>query len=439
MSVFTKPQPKRQHQLEYWSNWVRLLPIIFFLAYLTFSVIIFRFGPWPYPVRDGVELYLFLTLAHFALLGGYLSGAFKTPQGYTAKRWPVTRIIKLTVAINLILIFPTVAFRTGSLVPDIAGTLVNPGESYSRYGFNQFGENPIIEYVRIFFGPFITMLVPLTVFYWSKLKLYVRVCAVFCILALVATDIAMGTNQGLIDLILLLPWLFIGGHFSKTSPLSRNQKIVIVVLILIGIVFAFSFFGATQSTRIGSSASTGVLGSIGSYANYDNIMVRRLSPNMQVTVLGLTSYISHGYFGLYLSLQEPFVPMFGVGNSLFLSRQVSKAPSLSNVVNLSYPVRIWKYGWNPNTHWQTVYPWFASDVSFLGTILVVFLIGRLFAFAWLDTLLGKNPFAVVMCALFILMLFYFPAHNRSVQNGSNFVAFWTILFLWLRTRRQTSY
>src|SRR6267143_4744057 len=131
----------------------------------------------------------------------------------------------------------------------------------------------------------------------------------------------------------------------------------------------------------------------------------------------MTFYVTHGYYGLYLSLDKPFVPMFGVGNSLFLTQQVVRITGNEQIGRSSYPKRIEEDGWDALGLWSSIYPWIASDVSFPGTIVLVFLIGRLFALAWLDTLCGGNPFAVVMFSMFAIMLFYFPANNQMLQTG----------------------
>jgi hypothetical protein len=99
-------------------------------------------------------------------------------------------------------------------------------------------------------------------------------------------------------------------------------------------------------------------------------------------------------------------------------------------------VRIEKYGWNAYAQWSSIYPWIASDVSFPGVFVVVFLIGRLFAQSWADTLRGSNPFAVSIFAQFVLMLLYFPANNQLLQSGEGVTCFVGTLVAWRLTRRK---
>lgn len=411
---------------------VRLLPIIFFITYLNFTVFLFAFGPWPYPVTDGTKLYIFLSFAHLALLGGYLSAAFRKPQGYYG-HWSVQRLVTLSLIVNLLSFFPTSAFLTGRAIPNIRGAVGNLGQAYVNSRRLREEGTPVIMYLRMFMGPFLAMLLPLTIFYWKKLKPAIRRWAVIAILGDVAIYLAMGTNAGIARFVLLTPWLFLAGHLSGRQRLNWLRKGHLLVGSIILLALFFLFFTSAMSTR-GSSLLAHYFPAIRTYADIDNLMVRYLPPDVQNGVLGLTSYVTHGYYALYLSLDEPFVPMFGVGNSMFLYRQATRITGIHTIMDLPYPVRIEKYGWNAYGLWSTIYSWIASDVSFPGTILVVFLIGRLFALSWLDTLRGSNPFAVAVLAQFLIMLFYFPANNQLLQSGEGFAAFWGILVLWLATR-----
>src|SRR5690348_4650190 len=71
------PSASSLHQIRAISPLVRLIPLIFFFSYLTITVLLFCFGPWPFPVENPVSLYGFLIASHLSLLVGYLSMAFR--------------------------------------------------------------------------------------------------------------------------------------------------------------------------------------------------------------------------------------------------------------------------------------------------------------------------------------------------------------------------
>ena len=108
----------------------------------------------------------------------------------------------------------------------------------------------------------------------------------------------------------------------------------------------------------------------------------------------------------------------------------------SQIEEMPYPIRNGEDGWDGMVQWSTIYPWIASDVSFPGTLLVVFMIGYVFALSWIDTLNDSNPYAVAVFAQFLIMLFYFPANNQVMQSGEAFFGFYGLLLAWLYTRKK---
>lgn len=413
--------------------WVRLFPIFFFFCYLNLTVLLFAVGPWEYPVESAFRLYLFLALAHCALLIGYLSAAFRDPAQYSGK-WALPRLIKISVFLNLLLLLPTSRFRTGKFIPDIIGGIADPGGAYAQSLILREGGEPLIEYLRILLGPLLYMALPLTVFYWDQLSRRMRIWGATSILGTVVLFIAMGTNKAIADTVLLLPCLALAAYYTGKMKFSWNKMLRVGAVSLLSFLLFLAYFGLAVSSRQGSPVIEGYFLSAHTRVDEDNFLIRNLPPAPAAALIGLDIYLTQGYYALGLSLQEPFVPMYGVGNSMFLYRQAARITGNSGIGELPYPVRIEKYGWDAEGLWSSIYPWIASDVSFPGTIVVVFLIGRLFAQSWLDTLGGNNPLAVVMFSVFVIMLFYFPANNQFLQSGEGFTAFWGILILWRRTR-----
>jgi len=419
------------------SVWVRLLPIIFFLSFLNLTVVIFFFGPWPFELANPTKLIVFLASSHIALALGYLSAAFKAPRGFN-RSWCLERLAGWSLAVSLAVLLPTTLFRTGSLFPSIIDALSNPGQVYTASLRTRTEVLPLIEYVRFFLGPLIGMLLPLTLFYWRRLGLVGKIGGVINIGGVILTFIAMGTNKAIADTLAVIPWLLLAGHFSGTLRLSFKRRTALVCAAVCATVLFLGFYTATQNSRSGSSARYGYVRSAGVWADRDNVMIRNLPETAQVGVLGLTGYLAHGYYGLYLALDKPFVPMYGVGNSFFLFRQAARLLGRPSIMDMPYPLRVQAAdGWDAYALWGTIYPWIASDVSFPGTIVIVFLIGRLFALTWLDTLRGENPFAVVMFSQFVIMLFYFSANNQCLQDGEGVATFWFIFVVWYCTRSRS--
>lgn len=426
----TKPDSVRKLGLG-----LRTFPIFFFIAYLSFTIFLFAYGPWPYPVKNGLPLYTYLALAHLALFTGYLSAALGKPRGYFGK-WRIESILKLSVLVNLVLLWPTLAFRTGQWLPNLKAAILDPGAAYGQSNIARLQAVPVVEYIRIFAGPLLFWLLPLTIFYRRRLKKRLLGLAGLLIMGNVLTFVAMGTNKGIADTVLLGIGLLLAGHYAQIARISPQGKRRLVIGGSLVMALFLVFFARGMATRSGSGALYGYFSALQISADPENFMVRGLPASAQVGIYGLTSYLTQGYYALYLSLKEPFIPTFGVGHSMFLVNQVADLPGLAFVGRLPFPMRIEKYGWNAYGLWSSIYPWIASDVSFPGTLLVVFIIGRLFAQTWLDTLRGENPFAVAAFAQFLIMLFYFPANNQVLQSGESWTAFVGTLILWRFTRRK---
>ena len=444
-----------------------------FFAYLNFTVLLFVFGPWRYPVADGRLLYGFLLLAHLALAAGYLSARWRLPL-VSFPRNAISFLLKLCLVVTLVLLVPTSLLDTGSPIPNVIAGVINPGQAYAQsLELRDTRAFIFVSYVRIICGPLLFLLLPLLVVYWNELTKRVRVVGSFTLVFVAAIYIAMGVNKGLADMLGLFPVLALTAFFSGKLRLSKAGWTTVAAGWLLAVGLFAWFFGATQATRAGSASEYGSLpaatakptpspatasslgggsspvptpgselSSRGAYpggvntisVDYGHPIVRNLPSSLRTGVVGATSYLTQGYYALYLSLDKPFVPMFGVGNSIFLTQQAVRITGNQSIARMSYPSRIEEDGWDALGRWSSIYPWIASDVSFPGTIVIVFLIGRLFAIAWFDALSGRNPFAFGMVAQFVVMLLYFPANNQTSQFGEGFTAFWAILIAWLLTR-----
>jgi hypothetical protein len=101
----------------------------------------------------------------------------------------------------------------------------------------------------------------------------------------------------------------------------------------------------------------------------------------------------------------------------------------------SYPARLEAvHGWGMYELWDSAYVWIASDVGFVGVLIVLFLIGRWLCLSWRDAITVRDPRAAVVFSFLVIGMFYLPANNQLMQNGETFVAFYCVLIWWLLRR-----
>ena len=419
-----------------------MFPLWFFQAYLAFTVFLFAFGPWPWPVPDPLLLYVFLLLAQWALWLGYKTAAGSRPGGYRG-RWTAVRLIKVSLALNIACIIPNFILRMGrrpaglsDILISVYTGLVNPAANYAArsQALAESAKRGAIEYAVLFLYPALWLLVPLAIVYWNRLKLGHRILIIAFIIVDLLSWVAIGTNKGIADFIMIFSWLLVAANPRVLRLDFRGRALKVLAVSLMMIVLFLGFFAAGQKGRAGGEIPTSDA-ALAIRLDKENWLVRRLSPKGTGIVAAATSYLGQGYCALSLALKEPFRWSYGAGNSFFLTNLVERFAGQDVVSNRTYPARIEKSGMMRYSHWHTFYTWMASDVSFPGVLVVMFLVGRLFALTWLDVLRKDNPFAPALFALMIIMLFYIPANNQVLGYVGMANAFWVIGIIWALTRK----
>ncbi len=436
------------------SRTVLMAPIWFFEAFLTITVLLFAFGPWPWPVNNPIKLYGFLVLSQMCLWAGYRSAINRSPRGYSG--WiGAKRLTLVSLIVSAVWFIPNHQLRSGSTNAfdviefwnAVGKGLTDPGDAYNerQKAYNEqrqtvignrttMGQMAVVLSFAVY--PLMWFLFPLGVVYWSVLSRRMRIAVVVLLLLDLLSWISFGTNKGLADYLLLLPWML----FARNPWSFLVHARAYIIVVLAGFILFLSFFVSGIAGRMG-----GEIGYEDETAEMvldtDNWMVAALPPKAQTAFGAFTSYVTQGYFGLSLALDEPFDCCYGFGNSYFTIGLSDHLFASGFIADRTYPAKIHAaYGWDMYGRWCTFYPWIASDVTFLGALIVMFLIGRLLALVWLDVLKRQNPFAVALFPLVLMMLFYVSANNQVLHFSSTLFPFWTILVLWLLTRkRETQY
>lgn len=424
----------------------RLLPGGAFLAYWILTELLFFWGPWDYPVGAGEgRLIAFLVAVNLAFAVGYLAGTRRRSAAGPAVH--VGTVVLVAAACELLLLLPTSWLDTGHWIPRPGVALSDLGTAYTQSLALRDRTTPYVNYIRILIAPLLATAIPLGVFFWARLRPLTRVVFALSVVGTIVLYVSIGANAGAAHWMALFPWFVVAGHLSGAQRLSWRGWIASGGVMVLSVALFASLFAATMMARKGSYVRFGVLPKVGAKLEAPSTAApapagaaaRGVPPSTtRAGVDGLSSYLTQGYFAVYLSLQEPFVPMFGVGNSVFLQRQAARILHDPHILEMPYPVRIEPRGWNAEVYWATIYPWIASDVGFPGTVVVMFFIGYLAARVWVDVLGGRNAAAVAFFGQILILLYYVPAHNRVMHSGEGVTAFWGLLAVWLLTRRRAA-
>ena len=154
----------------------------------------------------------------------------------------------------------------------------------------------------------------------------------------------------------------------------------------------------------------------------------------------MTSYLTQGFKGLSIAMDQPFTSTFGLGFSEFFRHNILKftghAQDEPADVASTYAGKITGAGWPVGQRWATFFIHPASDVGFPGVVLLMVLIGWAFGAAWRDVVMFGDPLATSVFISLCLLVFYLSANNQLFQGGERAIGFSVLLVAWLAMRRR---
>lgn len=423
-----------------------LAPLIFFELYLAATILLFFFGPWPWEVDAPVQLATYLVAAQVFIGSGYLLAwrRVRCTYGAGASAQQVGAgivFLKRALFVTFVLLIPTSLSRTGEVLPNIVAGLVDPGAVYNRNFERLESGNAFVfvEYLRMLLSPLLVGVYPLAIVYWSRLSGRVRGLCLAAIMFNLGLYFATGTNKGLADFLITLPWLMFLGISAGILKLRIHRGALAVGFAILFIAF-LKFFGMGQIQREGGVGELGVFntGFDLIQADKSNAISQLLSSNLQIIFESLTRYLGQGYYALSMSFNIESSSTFGFGNSMFLARNANEIFGTSHFTSGSIPGLLEaQAGWGMFTLWHSIYPWLASDFGFIGALFVLAVLSYLFALSWGRSLVTLAPQWVILSYLLLILFFYIPANNQIFQSGETCFAFLLLLLGTMRWKRSS--
>lgn len=477
-------------QKQKYSAFLLYLPLFLVEIYLCITLLLYQFGPIQWKTENAILFWVLILCYHVAFILGYLIFAkrfqvskqsvelsLKITDIFLRFFWLFLLICTVASLINYRNLTKSSGFLPTHVLSDFISGLKNPGlQYYLKFDYNsgsEFQGNKLITSVLAISSFLFSSMIPICVFLWNRLKIGYKVYFLLLVFFQLATYVGIGTNKGIFELLFLFAGsLFIDFCVNHKNGFHENlYRKRFLIMITVGLLcFSIWFFTYGLITRVGSvedyvnkqaspevttQAAPQTTESIPettrensvptdadtrtqqekkeqSLQNITNDNKKNNNGFIKSAYYGLCEYVTQGYYGMSLSLDEPFTSTYGIGNSAFL-RSNFKSLFGIDVTPRTYQAKI-SDQWDADMKWHSFYSYMANDISFYGVILLMFFIGAFLAVSWKDAIWGKNLVSQCLLPLFIIMFLYMPANNQIFSVMQSCCAFLELTFLWALVR-----
>lgn len=407
-----------------------LIPINAITIYMVVALILYFFGPIKYSTRT-IEhsIVLLIYVIVFLVISNvvYRNTLIKRQQTRTSTKGETTKrditIAKVAIIFSCILQFSMLVeyqLKYGMMEFSLGKLFQLSANAYVNIEYQYTITNLIQSYTYVML---VACAVLGTVYYRKIGKIYrVMYLAVICFFV-IRNTLYNGEQKAIIDLLI---YIMVGFGIQYSSNVrcqninegekgirrNRHKKIAIVICGVIAVIYMFGMLGARLTTwemkyNMNSSLQSGMS------IDYDNLLIKFLPDNIKQGVSSLIIYLTHGYEGLSLSLSLPFKWSVFMGSSWKIQEDVLRWFSLGTEwFAPSYPVRAEiEYGYRSFSQWHTIFPWLASDFTFIGAIAIVCSFLRRYALVWKECLNTNKAIPCVYVAQFAIMWFHILGTN----------------------------
>lgn len=430
-------------------------PLFYAILYSVFTIFIFRYGVIKFPTQSNSVLYLFLLGTHIFLIIGYVFGLkiriINKRKTLKNGEQLVFNFYKKCIFISLITFIPEFIIYSGvynlnlsEILNRIIVGLMSPAINYQE-GVSGLPNRlwSLLNYLVILTSFYRWALLPLTILLWKKIKISYRIITLIIVLTEISKWLIKGTNKGIFDVVIVVGVSLLIINYRKTlksyskknkKPIKKSKRLAFFssIAIILMLTFSLSFFTDNIVGRYEGSLPV-------RNVDYDSIFYKYMPDILKNTVIAFTGYLVQGYNGLALAFELPFRTTFGAGHSSFIMYNVQSFLGV-DLFTRTYQFRIQEhFGWHSLSNWHTAYLWFANDVSFIGVLVVMFIIGFIFASTWKSFLFDGNPFSYLLVILFAMFFLYISANNQMFSHFQTLIPFLYYMIRWSLTNGRYSW
>ncbi len=426
----------------------KYLPLVLVEMYLISTLALLKLGPVQFRLHSEPLFWLLILMYHLFLILGYLYAGLNVKHyQHTSSYSSLFFYLLFFVGSFSILITYKNLMNSDTLVPgdffqNIWRGVTEPAVVYvERMGNTEYdgaGKSRVLNLAYIFFAFSKFLFIYYFVWFWNfigSLKKFISIAYSFFF---ITPGLSAGVNSVIFWFTLFLIFSIILKLFKSDIKRLKNVFFSLILLLLIG----FYSFGNVMSQRGGGYGyfeSSSPLGDIKvnvDDVDFSNFVELSILNSLQYTFVWVDFYLTQGYYGFSLILEDDFKWTYGFGNSVFLQRQLNLITGI-DVGPLTYQRRNDAI-WGENSMWHSFYGQFANDYTPLGVIFLMFLIGFLMSKVWISYFYNNNFFAGSLLPIIFIMIIFIPANNQVFGYIDSLSYFIIVLLLYLKSKYKLS-
>lgn len=410
---------------------VLYIPLYFAVFWMLLPFAVLKIAPYNLPINNEpiVIFYVILNALFFSL--GYRSFCKLKNISYSIedKSHRVEGYITLGFWLALILLPPSIAVYTGKSILDI-NSVLDQKAVYEDIGdvlSEESGARKLVSLVRGLAAPFSIASICLSAYYWPYLSRYSKILAVGTGLIFFIFSAFRGTDKETGDL-LILSLVGLSSRLAymhiNVMPISKIKLIKYITGAFVLFIIFAALFVFRKSERLGGFVSFCFYADVACFETVGDSNILQI---LNFGTAMLSSYLVQGYYGLSLALDLDYHWTWGLGHSQPLQTIASIFVDSKGIYEQGLMAQLRTVGWDDKYVWSSIFPGWASDLTFYGVPFLFLIIGAVYGRSWASLIRGKSISAVVVFSLFTMLVLYIPANNQLTQS---FDLYFTALF-WL--------
>lgn len=399
---------------------MKYLPLKFHASYILFTLAFSLWGPLVYRGYNKGIVFLFMIGYLSIVTIGYHLGV-NNRISFNSKRKDIFKLVKRCINISVLLYLINVCYLYS--IDQLNLNLLEMGKHY-----NEVNEYYLLKKESSLFTFEILFLVSVAVFkyvslvlgffYYKSLSVGYRRRLIFLLVLIIITHTISAGNQKSVGDIIIFASMTIAIRSRELSPMKRKQLMrkIGAILMLLLVLLSYSQYNRLATRDISAFEINRFMATY-KYYDLSHPIFEYLGYKVGFALSAfIGSYLAGGYYGLSVCLQMPFVWTYGIGNSQAITGLVEKIFGVS-IYEYTYLNRMdVLYNVPGKQHWHTIFPWLASDFTFVGTLMLMGIVAFFYGKAWKEVILYKNPISLLLFALLSIAFVFLPANNQILHG-----------------------